>query len=166
MSKIIVSSYDKAADAYRTYQPAYVVSILGADDGPRHGFDGLARERLIELRGDCSNLDASNRGCRALIELARRWDRAAPILIHCQEGVARSMAAAYILLCAAQSDRCEHELAKKLRQAAPHADPNLLLISQADHLLGRDDRMVEAVLDLCPCAGVVCDDVVILPLAS
>ena len=166
MSKIIVSSYDKAEAAFNQFRPAYVVSILGRDDGPARTFEGLAPDRLLELRGDCSNANENEPCCQMLIDLAAKWDRSAPILIHCHQGVARSMAAAYILLCAAQAERCERQIAAELRKAAPHADPNILLISEADEMLGRNDRMVEAILDLSPCAGAECDGVVILPVAA
>lgn len=166
VSKIIVSCYDKAEQAYKDYRPEYVVSILGKDEGPSRSFDGLSPEKLLEVRGDCSSTDDNAARCQKLIDLARNWDRRGPILIHCHQGVARSMAAAYILLCAAQEGRCETQIARELRKAAPHADPNILLISEADALMGREDRMVEAILDLCPCAGAVSDDIVILPVAA
>ena len=166
MSKIIVSCYNKAEKAFRTFRPKYVISILGKDEGPLRQFDGLNPENILELRGDCSGTDENAERCQQLIDLARRWDKSEPILIHCWQGVARSMAAAYIVSCAAQENRCEFEIARELRIAAPHADPNLLLISQADQLLGRGDRMVEAILDLCPCAGADFDDIVILPVAA
>ncbi len=166
MSKIIVSCYDKAEEAFKAHRPEYVVSILGKDEGPSLSFHGLRPENRLEVRGDCSSTDDDAARCQKLIDLARNWDRKAPILIHCHQGVARSMAAAYIILCAAQENRCEFKIAKELRQAAPHADPNILLISEADALMGREDRMVEAILDLCPCAGAVTDDVVILPVAA
>ena len=166
MTMIVVSSFDSAAQAYRKYRPRYVVSILGDDEGPTPCFDDLPADHHIELRGDCSNTDNGSARCRRLIALAESWDRSAPILIHCQQGVARSMAAAYILLCVVEKDRCEKEIARRLRRAAPHADPNLLLISQADALLDRHDRMVEAILEIEPCAGAVCNDIVTLPLAA
>ncbi len=166
MSKIIVSSYDKAEAAFKQYRPGYVVSILGKDEGPSRSFDGLSTEHFIEVRGDCSSTDENAERCQVLIELAQNWDRKAPILIHCHQGVARSMAAAYILMCAAQEGRCEKQIAAELRKAAPHADPNILLISGADEILGREDRMVEAILDLSPCAGADCGGVVILPVPS
>lgn len=166
MSEIIVSCYGQAEAAFKAHHPAYVVSILGADEAATPDFDGLPPERLLELRGDCSGADENEQRARKLIELGRAWDRQAPILIHCHQGVARSMAAAYILLCAAQEGVCERKIAGNLRKAAPHADPNILLISEADALMGRDDRMIEAILDLTPCAGADCDKLVILPVAA
>lgn len=167
---IVVSSFSHAAEAYETYRPSRVISILDASDGPPPAFKGLASENHVLLGDDCSKAGepcaAGKQRCEKLIALARDWDRKEPILIHCHQGVARSMAAAYIILCAVEDGRSEKEIAARLRQAAPHADPNLLLISEADELLGRQDRMVEAVLDLCPCSGAVVSPIVALPLAA
>ena len=166
---IIVSSYKEAPAAYKKYGPQFVVSLLDADEGPTPSFPGLSQDNHLELRGNCSahNSDDCIEGrCRKLIDLAKRWDRKEPILIHCHQGVSRSMAAAYILLCAVENNISETAIAQRLRKAAPHADPNLLLISRADTLMGREDRMVEAVLDLSPCAGASSDGVVTLPLAA
>ncbi len=163
---IIVSSFSSSEQAFRRYKPRFVVSILDSDEGPPPDFDDLPAENHFHLCGDCSIADPNQSLSRQLVDLAARWDRKEPILIHCHQGVARSMAAAYILLCAVEKDRSESEIAKRLRKAAPHADPNLLLISEADALLGRNDRMVEAVLDMQPCSGAVCNDIVTLPLAA
>lgn len=166
---IIVSSYKEAPAAFHKYAPRYVVSILDDDEGPTPPFPGLDTDRHLELRGDCSahsGKDCITQRCSKLIDLAKKWDRKEPILIHCHQGVSRSMAAAYILLCTVEDNASETDIAQRLRNAAPHADPNLLLISEADTLLGREDRMVEAVLDLSPCAGAACDGIVTLPLAA
>jgi predicted protein tyrosine phosphatase len=163
---IVVSSYSSAEKAFRHYKPRFVVSILDRDEGPAPSFEGLPADNHLYLCGDCSSADPDQTRSRQLVDLARRWDRKEPILIHCHQGVARSMAAAYIILCAVEEGRCEAEIAKRLRKAAPHADPNLLLISEADALMRRDDRMVEAILDMQPCSGAVCNDVVTLPLAA
>ncbi len=80
-----------------------------------------------------------------VLAVARGWDQAAPLLIHCWAGVSRSTAAAYISACALSESRCEFELARTLRERSPTATPNALMISVADALLGRNGRMVEAV---------------------
>src|SRR5690242_173167 len=53
---------------------------------------------------------------RALVEFARRWDRRAPLLVHCYAGVSRSTAAAYVALCALAPHRAEAEIAQSLRR--------------------------------------------------
>ena len=132
-------------------------------------------ENHIKLIGDCARPAPCENGepphrCDALVQLAERWrkepDPKPAILIHCHEGAARSMAVAYILMCAIENKNCEKAIAARLRAAAPHADPNLMLISEADALLGRNDRMVEAVLDLCPACRASNAQVVTLPVAA
>jgi predicted protein tyrosine phosphatase len=79
------------------------------------------------------------------LDFVRAWDREHPLLIHCYAGVSRSTAAAFIAVCALNPQRDEMELAHRLRALSPTATPNLLLVKHADKLLGRNQRMVEAV---------------------
>ena len=44
----------------------------------------------------------------------------------------------------------ENEIARRLRQAAPYADPCPLLVAYADEIMGRDGRMIDAIDDLPP----------------
>ena len=171
---IVVSPLDRAEEAFRQYKPSYVVSILDADEPTPPLFDSLPADNHIKLISNCARIDdegcdGGSLRCDKILELAQRWvqdGKNAPILIHCNEGTARSMAVAYILMCAVDPDCCEKQVASRLRTAAPHADPNLLLISEADAALGRNDRMVEAILDLCPCSSTVGAPIVTLPLAA
>ncbi len=170
---IIVSSLEHAEVAFKEYAPGYVISILDNDEPTPPAFDCVPDENHLKLIEDCSRssdpMDCENR-CAKLLAIAERWraepDPRAPILIHCHQGVARSMAVAYILMCAIEQDTCERRIADRLRNAAPHADPNLMLVSEADALMNREDRMVEAILDLCPSCGAVENQVVTLPVAA
>lgn len=170
MSMIVVSSLSHAAEAYKRFQPSHVVSILDHEEAALPGFEGLAPENHLLLISNCSEKDNCKESetprCDKLITLAKNWDHKAPVLIHCVEGVARSMAAAYIIMCAVEEGHCEKAIAERLRKAAPHADPNLLLISEADDLLQRNDRMVEAILDLHPSCNAVAQPIVTLPVAA
>ncbi len=81
-----------------------------------------------------------------MLEFVRnRWDRQAPLIIHCYAGVSRSTAAAYIAACALNETRGEDEIAAELRRRSPTATPNRLLIEVADAILGRKGRMIDAV---------------------
>lgn len=82
---------------------------------------------------------------QALLDFARGWDRRRPMVVHCFAGISRSTASAYIIAAALAPERDEAELAAALRRASPSATPNARLIALADQILGRDDRMVEAV---------------------
>ncbi len=161
MPQVIVSSLDAAADAFARCQPGYVISILDREDAVPEPFRNMPKERHLRLDPmACEKLMAP-----AIIDFAKNWAGSdEDILIHCHRGVARSMAIAYILLCAREGGECEEKIAARLRAAAPHADPNLRLVSEADRLLSREDRMVGAILDLCPCCSTVCAPVVTLPV--
>jgi predicted protein tyrosine phosphatase len=80
-----------------------------------------------------------------LLAFARRWDRRAPLVVHCYAGVSRSTAAAYIITCALNFRGNEFELARALRLASPTATPNARLVAVADELLARNGRMVAAI---------------------
>ena len=81
----------------------------------------------------------------ALLDFAGRWDRKAPMLIHCFAGISRSTAAAYTVAAALAPKRDEVELAATLRRLSPSATPNIRIVSIADWLLGRKGRMVAAI---------------------
>lgn len=80
-----------------------------------------------------------------LIEFARSWDRAAPLVVHCFAGISRSTAGAFVAACAINSDRDEIKIAKAIRKASPTAVPNRRIVSLADDILGRKGRMIDAV---------------------
>ena len=65
------------------------------------------------------------------------------LLVHCYAGVSRSTATALIALSLDARGR-EVEAALRLRQAAPHAQPNRRIVELADRLLGRRGRLLAA----------------------
>jgi predicted protein tyrosine phosphatase len=80
-----------------------------------------------------------------LLAFVRRWEREAPLVIHCFAGISRSTAAAFISACALAPERSEREIAAELRAASPTATPNGRLVALADDMLARRGRMVDAV---------------------
>jgi predicted protein tyrosine phosphatase len=80
-----------------------------------------------------------------LLSFARRWDRRAPLVVHCYAGISRSTASAFACVCALNPHRDEESIALALRQASPTATPNIRIVSLADLLLRRDGRMVAAI---------------------
>lgn len=85
-----------------------------------------------------------------LIDFATRWDRNAPMVVHCYAGISRSTAAAYVAACAINPNRDERQIARAIRDASRTAKPNVAIVSIADQLLKRDGRMVRAVEALGP----------------
>lgn len=84
----------------------------------------------------------------ALLDFARGWDRAKPMVINCYAGISRSTASAYIIAAALAPQRDEMELALTLRALSPSATPNPRLIALADRVLGRGNRMVDAIASI------------------
>ena len=80
-----------------------------------------------------------------LLSFVRRWDRRAPLVVHCYMGISRSTASAFATVCALNPHRAEESIARALRAASPTATPNIRIVSLADRLLGRGGRMVAAI---------------------
>ncbi len=151
---LIVSSLAGATEAYARYRPAQVISLLSEEEAAPHFRDLVADRHLLlyVARESCaaSLSRAARDRARDLVRFAKGWDGQGDILIHCNRGVARSTAAAFIILCAREPETAEAALMKRLRAAAPHADPCPLLIDYADEILGRDGRMADALDDTAP----------------
>lgn len=80
-----------------------------------------------------------------LLNFVHRWDRRAPLVVHCYAGISRSTASAFASICALNPHRNEDSIAQALRRASPTATPNIRIVSLADRLLGREGRMVAAI---------------------
>jgi predicted protein tyrosine phosphatase len=80
-----------------------------------------------------------------LLTFIDRWDRKAPIVVHCFAGISRSTAAAFVTLCAISPGRDEADIARRMRAASRFASPNPLIVRLADELLGRRGRMTSAI---------------------
>ena len=85
-----------------------------------------------------------------VLEFGRGWDRAAPMVVHCYAGISRSTASAFAAACMLNPHRDEVSIARQIRAASPIASPNRLIVSHADHLLGREGRMLRALDEMGP----------------
>jgi predicted protein tyrosine phosphatase len=80
-----------------------------------------------------------------LVEFVQRWQRRAPLVMHCYAGISRSTAGAFIAACTLNSHRDEAVIAQTIRRASATAMPNAMLVAHADRILGRNGRMIEAI---------------------
>jgi len=128
----------------------HVVSLIG-DEARLDRPSGIAPENhlWLKLHDISAPLDGyivpGEAHVAELIDFVRRWDRGAPLVVHCFAGISRSTASAYTAVCALNPQRDERQVAQALRRASPTATPNPRIVSLADSLLGRGGRMVEAV---------------------
>lgn len=167
---LIVSSLEDACRAFAEYKPARVISLLAGDE-ELPCFDGLGGERHLKLCVDDESSGesisaAARRRAEAIVQFLSGWNGEGDILIHCNRGVSRSTAAAFVVMCLRAPEADERVLAGRLREAAPFADPCPLLVAYADELLGRDGRMIEAIEDLPAPRTAITAPTVTLPLAA
>lgn len=123
----------------RVQRPSHILEenhlVLAVDDitAPQDGYTVPAEEHVARL-----------------IKFVRRWDRAAPMVVHCFAGISRSTAAAFTAACVLTPERDEAQIARAIRAASPTAQPNGQIVSIADRLLNREGRMVRAVESIGP----------------
>jgi predicted protein tyrosine phosphatase len=150
MSRILVTPLSAVPEIIRTRRPSHLVTLLS----PEHMIEtpeGFPTARHLRLGvNDVVDVTAGDNPpdrahIEALLDFSRSWPAEDPILVHCWAGISRSMAATYIILCDRLGPGNEQQIARAVRNRAPHAYPNALLVQYADQLLGRDGRMVEAI---------------------
>ena len=109
--------------------------VLGMDDimAPMDGYTHPAEEHVHDL-----------------IDFVQRWDRRAPLVMHCYAGISRSTAGAFIAACALNPARDEAAIVRAIRKSSATAAPNIMLVGHADRILGRNGRMIAAVEALGP----------------
>ena len=118
----------------RVERPAHIAPgnhlILSVDDisAPMEGYTCPGDEHVARL-----------------IDFVAKWDRTAPMVVHCFAGISRSTAGAYVAACALNPKRDELEIAWVIRRASRTAQPNTRIVSIADRLLKREGRMVRAI---------------------
>jgi predicted protein tyrosine phosphatase len=128
----------------------HIVSLIG-DESRVERPPGVTPENhlWLQLHDISSPLDGyvmpGEEHVAELIRFVRRWDRRAPLVVHCYMGISRSTASAYAAVCALNPQRNEATIAQALRKASPTATPNIRIVTLADRLLGRDGRMVAAI---------------------
>jgi predicted protein tyrosine phosphatase len=128
----------------------HVVSLLTDDTPVRRPAAVIAENHLrLRLHDISEPLDGhimpDEEHVADLLSFVHRWDRRAPLVVHCYAGISRSTASAFASVCALNPQRDEAGIALALRQASPTATPNIRIVSLADRLLGRQGRMIAAI---------------------
>jgi predicted protein tyrosine phosphatase len=128
----------------------HVVSLIGDEASVERPRAIVAENHLwLRLHDISAPLDGyvmpEERHIADLLNFVRRWDRRAPLVVHCYAGISRSTASAFASVCALNPHRNEDSIAQALRRASPTATPNIRIVALADRLLGREGRMVTAI---------------------
>jgi predicted protein tyrosine phosphatase len=147
---IIVCPLIHAQTQIDAHGASHVLSLLGPES-PHRVFERVEAKKHLKLT--FHDISAPMPGFTApseetviqVLNFISSWGREAPMVIHCWAGISRSTASAYMAQCLLHPHVDEHELAEELRDASPSATPNMLMITYADHLLGRRGRMIQAI---------------------
>ena len=151
MSGIVVCPLGSIAELAARHGATHLVSLMAEKhDFYRPGLIPAERHLVLRMNdiafaGTGDLVAPAEEHVAQLIDFARQWDRASPMVIHCWMGVSRSPAAAVIASLAVDPDEDDVELAARLRQVAPHVTPNSRLIEFGDWLLGRNGRLIAAI---------------------
>jgi len=148
--RIVVAPLHEVDEAVARWRASHVVSLAspGAETATVNeptAWLRLTFHDIAEARPELSPPVASD--VARLLAFAGEWaaQGTAPLLIQCWAGVSRSTAAAYVVACALEGEGREVDAAQRLREVAPFATPNPLIVALADAQLARDGRMVEAI---------------------
>lgn len=153
MSTIVVTPLRTLPEVIKTYKPSHLITLLS----DKHMIETPAEiPQANHLRLEFSDITAPETGLtmpgkshvERLLAFGHGWSGSAPLISQCWAGVSRSMAAAYILMCDMAGEGSEYAIARKMRDTAPQANPNRLLVALADQIMGREGRMIDAVEDM------------------
>jgi predicted protein tyrosine phosphatase/ribosomal protein S18 acetylase RimI-like enzyme len=123
-----------------------LVSIGDPHDELPLGFENVGRRlRLTFADHEDGEYGPTEEDVRRVIELAESLRSVAgKVLIHCEAGISRSSAAGLIMYAYWLGAGREREALERVLAQRPIAQPNRLMVSLADRLLGRGGRLVEA----------------------
>ena len=147
---IFVCPRSKVAEMVQRHKPSRVVSLLDPgsefpDLGPvyakkhlRLEFHDVHLPLLTHALPTPAHFDQ-------FLRFIQEWDPADALLIHCQAGIGRSPATAFIAACIHNPHAAERHIAIQLRQACSLVRPNENWIRIADYAMKRQGRMFDAI---------------------
>ena len=150
MSAIYVCPLSRLPETVSRSGARHVVTLINRDTPvPRSAEVDVANHLFLGMHDICEPADGmicpAEEHVDEFLRFVSRWDRQAPIVVHCYAGISRSTAAAFSGYCAIRPDLDEADIAARLRQRSPEATPNARIVAIADGILGRNGRMVRAV---------------------
>lgn len=147
--EVIVLSRAEAGDFLasptRCADLGFVVSIGDPEDPPPPGISRVREMLRLHFYDTGDDLGPSAEHVRQLIDFAHAIaGRPGRVLAHCQAGISRSAAAAYIIYAVALGEGREEEALERVFANRPMAVPNQRMVRIADRLLGRNGALVRA----------------------
>ena len=151
MPRIIISPLKSIGEMAARHGAREMITLIAEDHNfHRPGLIDPARHLNVTVNditfaGKEGLIAPAESHVEAIVDFARAWDQASPLLIHCWMGISRSPAAAVIAALAVEPDQDETVLALRLRASSAYVTPNSRLIEIGDRLLSRNGRLAAAI---------------------
>jgi predicted protein tyrosine phosphatase len=150
-----VCSLAALPETVRSTGASHVLTVMANVEQVARPVSVLPANHLkVSMDDITEHMDGFTAPCEAHVEkvlgFVRDWDRAAPMVVHCYAGISRSTASAFAAACLLNPQKDEVAIARAIRAASPIAQPNRLIVSLADKLLGREGRMLRALEEMGP----------------
>ncbi|HKO58431.1 MAG TPA: hypothetical protein VJ276_21380 [Thermoanaerobaculia bacterium] len=129
---------------------SFLISIGEAQDAVPAGYANVAEKIRLTFADSYDETGATDAHVQQIIDAARSLaarslaTRPGRVLIHCQAGVSRSSAAAFIIHAVLLGPGHEEEALARVIEQRPIARPNRRMLEIADRLLGRGGALTAA----------------------
>jgi predicted protein tyrosine phosphatase len=155
-----VCSLAALPDTVKTTGASHVLTVMANVDQVQRPVSVLPANHLKVAMDDITEqvdgfVAPSELHIEKVLAFVRGWDRSAPLVVHCYAGISRSTASAFAAACMLNPRKDEISIARQIRAASPIAQPNRLIVSLADKVLGRDGRMLRALDEMGPGSMIV-----------
>jgi predicted protein tyrosine phosphatase len=132
----------------RCAELSYLVSIGEPEERPPAGYRNVRRKLRLQFADvEVEESGPTEEDIGRIIRLADSLKTVGgKVLIHCGAGISRSAAAALILYACWLGPGREQEAMEKVFTLRPIAKPNRRMVMLADKILGREGRLIDALI--------------------
>ena len=157
---IIVCSLSDFPNVCENIKPSHAISVIDPGFEPptpkgvsyhlKLGFDDIVSITddgpLYRVPGKNSHIDQTlftEKDALSILEFVNTWNSELPIVVHCWCGISRSMATATYIMCSLDNSDVDKNV-RYIRNVAPHANPNKLMLSFFEKILNTEDKISQS----------------------
>ena len=154
---IIVCSLNDLETVCNSLKPKYLISVIdpgyepetpsGVKNHLKLGFDDIVsisdKGPLYRIPGQNSHIEQTlftEKNAKTIADFVDTWNPDNSIVIHCWCGISRSMATATYTMFNIDKSNIDRNI-RYIRNIAPHANPNKLMLSYFEKILKTEDKI-------------------------
>lgn len=147
--KIIICGLADIQDCVDKYNPDKMLTIINKNFEPETPLGMDKNRHLKMLIDDISEprdgfILPEKHHAQELLDFTDDWDKTKPILIHCHMGISRSTATSLGVAGKFAPENIEL-IIENLKEIAPHASPNKIMMKYYDEILDLNNRLYGSV---------------------